>query len=93
MSSLQFVNYLWCPDNAHYYEKVKDYHVNYDMRNGWTCTCKGFQFRKNCKHIEEVENNRCGWGGGALIGSPSEEPEDGKCPECGKKLEVVIVGV
>ena len=21
---------------------------------GWTCDCKGFQFRKNCRHITEI---------------------------------------
>lgn len=24
------------------------------MSNKWTCTCKGFEFRKNCRHIAEA---------------------------------------
>lgn len=28
------------------------YTVSRDHR-GWTCTCAGFQFRKNCRHIAE----------------------------------------
>ena len=23
----------------------------------WTCTCAGFQFRKNCRHITEIANS------------------------------------
>ena len=23
--------------------------------SGWSCDCKGFQFRKNCRHITEIE--------------------------------------
>ena len=25
-------------------------------RNKWTCTCPGFQFRKSCRHIQELYN-------------------------------------
>lgn len=25
-------------------------------RNKWTCTCSGFQFRKSCRHIQELQN-------------------------------------
>ena len=25
-------------------------------RNKWTCTCTGFQFRKSCRHIQEIQN-------------------------------------
>jgi hypothetical protein len=25
-------------------------------RNKWTCTCPGFQFRKSCRHIQELQN-------------------------------------
>ncbi len=24
--------------------------------NVWSCTCKGFEFRKDCKHIRQVKN-------------------------------------
>ena len=24
--------------------------------NGWSCTCKGFEFRKSCRHITEAQN-------------------------------------
>ena len=25
-------------------------------RNTWTCTCPGFQFRKSCRHIKELQD-------------------------------------
>jgi len=25
-------------------------------QNKWTCTCPGFQFRKSCRHIQELHN-------------------------------------
>ncbi len=25
-------------------------------QNKWTCTCAGFQFRKSCRHIQELQN-------------------------------------
>ena len=25
-------------------------------KNIWTCTCPGFQFRKNCRHVTELKN-------------------------------------
>jgi hypothetical protein len=25
-------------------------------RNKWTCTCPDFQFRKSCRHIQELQN-------------------------------------
>lgn len=25
-------------------------------KNSWTCTCPGFQFRKSCRHIKELQD-------------------------------------
>lgn len=25
---------------------------------GWTCDCKGFQFRKNCRHVSELSSQK-----------------------------------
>ena len=25
-------------------------------KNSWSCTCPGFQFRKNCRHIKEIRD-------------------------------------
>ena len=26
-------------------------------RNIWTCTCPGYQFRKSCRHVQDLRNN------------------------------------
>lgn len=26
-------------------------------KNSWSCTCPGFQFRKSCKHITQIQGN------------------------------------
>lgn len=37
--------------------KVKDYTVTRLSNGTYTCTCKGFQFRKQCKHIKGVQES------------------------------------
>lgn len=58
---------------------------------GMECTCKGFQFRKTCKHVKqaESENECCLWHqqyDGGYLG-------DGKCPKCGGPVEAVMCAV
>ena len=26
-------------------------------KNIWTCTCPGFQYRKSCRHVQDLKNN------------------------------------
>ena len=37
--------------------KGKKYTVTKDSK-GWDCTCSGFQFRKQCKHVSELSGNK-----------------------------------
>jgi hypothetical protein len=46
---------------------------------GFVCDCKGYQFRKTCRHVKAAESLRCGWQAFAHGG----QPIDGKCPRCG----------
>lgn len=55
---------------------------------GWECDCKGFKYRKTCRHIKEAEGQRCGWNQNFEEYGPIE-----KCPDCGGPTEVVKVGI
>lgn len=37
--------------------KGNKYTVTKDSK-GWDCTCPGFQFRKQCKHVSELSGNK-----------------------------------
>lgn len=54
-----------------------------DYDYGWTCECRGFQFRKDCKHIDEAEKQRCGWHQQFDAGEPVDDGNIKRCPECG----------
>lgn len=66
----------------------------------WTCTCKGYQFRKTCSHIEHAKRMRCGWNeeleptAKALPSDANVHRETGhKCPKCRTIAYAVRVGV
>lgn len=63
--------------------------VDYSHRHGWHCDCKGFLYRKQCKHIEAVKKTKCNWDQFTDGG----EPIDKMCPMCGTPTEVIGVGV
>ena len=38
------------------YHTINGYSIIKDNMNNITCTCKGYHFRKNCRHVKEVMN-------------------------------------
>jgi hypothetical protein len=38
-------------------DPAQSYRVTYGRAGHLECTCKGFEFRGNCKHVREVRSN------------------------------------
>lgn len=96
MSDLTYEYYWICESAQNWSTKVGDYVVSYGFSHSglydydYECTCKGFQFRKKCKHIEEAKKLHCNWNQFVDGGSPA----DSMCPRCLVKPVVSIrVGV
>ena len=103
MPDLTIVTAWTCQTNQYWRKTVNGYLVewrqqapNATVQYDWACTCKGFQFRRQCKHIEQVRDERCGWNETL---EPTAQPESGGpdnrplCPECGAEAIPVQVGV
>ncbi|MBT6046400.1 MAG: hypothetical protein HOG49_06220 [Candidatus Scalindua sp.] len=72
--------------------KTGVYHVVYGrvprgrgVQHDYSCDCKGFKFRKTCKHIEEAKTKHCCWmqhiDGGDIVNDC--------CPKCGANVRSV----
>ena len=68
------------------------YHVHWGRNEdkggyAWHCTCKGFHYRGECRHIKEIEQNesRCAWNESANPNLKCPVDKNGKatCPKCG----------
>ncbi len=60
----------------------------------WRCECLGWKHRGKCKHIERANSLRCGYGEGAVAGSPAADIQDAdKCPKCSGPTSTVKVAV
>ena len=57
------------------------------------CTCKGYHFRKTCKHVKQLQEEQCTWHGLFDELQTEEQEENHTCPRCGKKTVTVRCGV
>ena len=90
-------NFRWCLGNEFWEttyasESTGETYNTRFSRGDWTCNCKGFQFRENCKHVKAAEMERCTYGWGAAAGSP-EHFETNTCPKCKGPTTIVRVAV
>jgi hypothetical protein len=101
MPDLMTIYCYTCPSNRYWEKEVigskgDKYLVVYDDMFGWRCSCPGFIYNKHCKHIKQVEKQRCGWNWEAYcgaVGTPKEGPTGKLCPMCNEEVEIVKVGV
>jgi len=57
------------------------------VQRDWQCECKGFQFRKTCKHIPIAKRMRCGWSQYVDGGDVERDEKDSpRCPDCGGEV-------
>lgn len=97
--------YRWCSQNDNYSQKYRGsgtniYTVTYNEMNSgefaanYRCTCKGYQYKGKCKHIDLAKQHRCQYGHDAIMGSPVAALQDmDKCPLCGSDTSVIKVAV
>lgn len=61
----------------------------------WCCDCKGYQFRRTCRHIEAAKKaERCRWNEGMEPTAHAEWVDgEARCPVCGGPVVTFNVGV
>jgi hypothetical protein len=93
MSDLTIEYFQMCSDiEEHKTWNIGGHSQTYSMGE-LTCTCKGYQFRKRCKHIKDIEYKQCTWHGAYDENQTPEQEKNRICPICGKETVVVRVGV
>ena len=80
----------WCCSTARHWQATVDGHrvaweplpPSANVGYGLVCDCKGYKFRRTCRHVVQAESMRCGWQAFVHGG----EPVDGRCPRCGGEV-------
>ena len=81
-----------CVSAENFTMKVNEQTVTYGPSFGryeydYSCTCKGFKFRKACKHIEKMREEHCNWMQFINGGQPVEKNGKKCCPKCGSAVD------
>lgn len=103
----EIVNSAFCADNFGVYDVLSsDGKTTYTVTMAGMsahCTCKGFQFKQECKHITYVYRNACLWNPQWYDGNPDPtiRPKEyieplitgEECPVCGGPTVPVRIAV
>lgn len=89
MPDLTIEIHAMCAQLENHYRKIKDYDLEYTGYEGWGCSCPGFKYRHDCKHVKQAREEQCTWHG--AYDEPQEQ--EGVCPRCGGPTVYVKVGV
>lgn len=96
MSDLTVHSARWCASNDHWTLSVPNskgdgHHLVTFADGRYACTCKGFSYRRQCRHVAQAREQHCQYGWEAAAGSPV--PMGKRCPKCGGPTSVVQYAV
>jgi hypothetical protein len=77
--SLDILTMRMCEDLQGRMVQIGSHKVEIGLNKAW-CDCKGFHFKKRCKHLEEAQKEICTW---HQQWCDEIYVNDNKCPRCG----------
>ncbi len=104
MPDLMIVHEYACAQNENWQTEVTgskgtNYTVRFDrfshknqgsVERDFSCDCKAYKFRQgDCKHINEVRDQKCTW----MDGEPNDNDGEQTCPVCGGEVIIYRKGV